>query len=172
MALKIRLQRHGASHRPFYRLVVTEATARRDGRFVEVLGTYEPQAKRTTDELNLKVDRIDYWKSVGAKPTDTAASLIRKARRDAASEEAAPAAEVKAEAPAAEVKVEAPAAEVKVEAPAAKKAPKAKAAKKAKAAPKAKAATKAKAAETKAEAPAAAETKAEAPAAEETKAEA
>mgnify|MGYP000173657447 CR=1 FL=1 len=163
MALKIRLQRHGASHRPFYRLVVTEATARRDGRFVEVLGTYEPQAKRTTDELNLKVDRIDYWKSVGAKPTDTAASLIRKARRDAASEEAAPAAEVKAEAPAAEVKAEAPAA---------KKAPKAKAAKKAKAAPKAKAATKAKAAETKAEAPAAAETKAEAPAAEETKAEA
>ncbi len=163
MALKIRLQRHGASHRPFYRLVVTEATARRDGRFVEVLGTYEPQAKRTTDELNLKVDRIDYWKSVGAKPTDTAASLIRKARRDAASEEAAPAAEVKAEAPAAEVKAEAPAA---------KKAPKAKAAKKAKAAPKAKAATKAKAAETKAEAPAAAETKAEAPAAAETKAEA
>ena len=153
MALKIRLQRHGASHRPFYRLVVTEATARRDGRFVEVLGTYEPQAKRTTDELNLKVDRIDYWKSVGAKPTDTAASLIRKARRDAASEEAAPAAEVKAEAPAAEVKAEAPAA---------KKAPKAKAAKKAKAAPKAKAATKAKAAETKAEAPAAEETKSEA----------
>jgi small subunit ribosomal protein S16 len=133
MALKIRLQRHGASHRPFYRLVVTEATARRDGRFVEVLGTYEPQAKRATDELNLKVDRIDYWKSVGAKPTDTAASLIRKARREAAAtEEAAPAAEVKTVAPEAEVvapaaEVEAPAAEVEapevevaeVEAPAA-----------------------------------------------------
>jgi len=112
MALKIRLQRHGASHRPFYRLVVTEATARRDGRFVEVLGTYEPQAKRATDELNLKVDRIDYWKSVGAKPTDTAASLIRKARRDAsAAEAAAPAAEVKAEAPAAEAEAPAAAAE-------------------------------------------------------------
>ena len=123
MALKIRLQRHGASHRPFYRLVVTEATARRDGRFVEVLGTYEPQAKRATDELNLKVDRIDYWKSVGAKPTDTAASLIRKARREtAAAEAAAPVAEVKTEAPAAEVKTEAPkakAAEAKTEAPAA-----------------------------------------------------
>lgn len=163
MALKIRLQRHGASHRPFYRLVVTEATARRDGRFVEVLGTYEPQAKRTTDELNLKVDRIDYWKSVGAKPTDTAASLIRKARRDAASEEAAPVAEVKAEAPAAEVKAEAPATEAK--APAAKKAKaKAPAAKKAKA--KAPAAKKAKAA------PAAEEAKVEAPATEEAKAEA
>jgi len=163
MALKIRLQRHGASHRPFYRLVVTEATARRDGRFVEVLGTYEPQAKRATDELNLKIDRIDYWKSVGAKPTDTAASLIRKARRDAASEEAAPAAEVKAEAPAAEVKAEAPATEAK--APAAKKAKaKAPAAKKAKA--KAPAAKKAKAA------PAAEEAKVEAPATEEAKAEA
>ena len=163
MALKIRLQRHGASHRPFYRLVVTEATARRDGRFVEVLGTYEPQAKRATDELNLKIDRIDYWKSVGAKPTDTAASLIRKARRDAASEEAAPVAEVKAEAPAAEVKAEAPATEAK--APAVKKAKaKAPAAKKAKA--KAPAAKKAKAA------PAAEEAKVEAPATEEAKAEA
>lgn len=86
MALKIRLQRHGASHRPFYRMVVTEALARRDGRFVEVLGTYEPQAKRAEDELNLKLDRVDYWKSVGAKSTDTAASLIRKARREAPAE--------------------------------------------------------------------------------------
>jgi len=86
MALKIRLQRHGASHRPFYRMVVTEALARRDGRFVEVLGTYEPQAKRSEDELSVKLDRVDYWKSVGAKPTDTAASLIRKARRVAPAE--------------------------------------------------------------------------------------
>lgn len=83
MALKIRLQRHGSSHRPFYRMVVTETSSRRDGRFVEVLGTYEPQAKRVSDELNLKLERIDYWQSVGAKPTDTAASLIRKARREA-----------------------------------------------------------------------------------------
>lgn len=94
MALKIRLQRHGASHRPFYRMVVTEASARRDGRFVEVLGTYEPQAKRAADELSLKLERIDYWKSVGAKPTDTAASLIRRAHREApAVEEAASVAE-------------------------------------------------------------------------------
>jgi small subunit ribosomal protein S16 len=92
MALKIRLQRHGSSHRPFYRMVVTEASARRDGRFVEVLGTYEPQAKRAADEVNLKLDRIDYWNSVGAKPSDTAASLIRRARREA-QEEAAPVAE-------------------------------------------------------------------------------
>lgn len=93
MALKIRLQRHGASHRPFYRMVVTEALARRDGRFVEVLGTYEPQAKRSEDELSVKLDRVDYWKSVGAKPTDTAASLIRKARRVTPAEAAPVAAE-------------------------------------------------------------------------------
>jgi len=96
MALKIRLQRHGASHRPFYRMVVTEANARRDGRFVEVLGTYEPQAKRPSDELSVKLDRVEYWKSVGAKPTDTAASLIRKARREVPAEEI-PAEEVSAE---------------------------------------------------------------------------
>ncbi|MFP4166112.1 MAG: 30S ribosomal protein S16 [Opitutales bacterium] len=83
MALKIRLQRHGASHHPFYRMVVTEATARRDGRFNEILGTYEPQAKRKEEELKLNLERIDHWRSVGAKPTDTAASLIRRARREA-----------------------------------------------------------------------------------------
>ena len=83
MALKIRLQRHGASHRPFYRMVVAEAAARRDGRFVEVLGTYEPQASNPGNELSVKLDRVDYWKSVGAKESDTAASLIRKARRSA-----------------------------------------------------------------------------------------
>ena len=55
MALKIRLQRHGASHRPFYRMVVTEAAARRDGRFVEVLGTYEPQASKPENELKVKL---------------------------------------------------------------------------------------------------------------------
>jgi small subunit ribosomal protein S16 len=82
MALKIRLQRHGTSHRPFYRMVVTEANARRDGRFVELLGTYEPQASRPENELNLKIDRIEYWKSVGAKSSDTAESLLRRARRE------------------------------------------------------------------------------------------
>ena len=82
MALKIRLQRHGTSHRPFYRMVVTEANARRDGRFVELLGPYEPQASRPENELNLKIDRVEYWKSVGAKTTDTAESLLRRARRE------------------------------------------------------------------------------------------
>jgi small subunit ribosomal protein S16 len=96
MALKIRLQRHGSSHRPFYRMVVTEATARRDGRFVEVLGTYEPQAVRKEEELKLKLDRIEHWTSVGAKASDTAASLIRKARRENPATETAATSEAEA----------------------------------------------------------------------------
>ena len=88
MALKIRLQRHGATHQPFYRMVVTESAARRDGRFVETLGTYNPQAKRAEEEIAIKLDRVEHWMSVGAKPTDTAASLVRRARREAPAETA------------------------------------------------------------------------------------
>jgi small subunit ribosomal protein S16 len=78
--IKIRLQRHGARHAPFYRMVVTPSEARRDGKFIEVLGTYNPQAHSRDVELNLKMDRIDHWLQVGAKPTDTANSLIRQGR--------------------------------------------------------------------------------------------
>ncbi len=90
MALKIRLQRHGNSHRPVYRMVVAENTARRDGRYVELLGTYAPQAQGNDPELTVKLDRVDYWVSQGAKPTDTAKDLIKRSRKDApAAEEAA-----------------------------------------------------------------------------------
>lgn len=78
MALKIRLSRKGSTHNPVYRLVVAEANARRDGRFVEVLGTYNP--KSAENQLQFQLDRIDHWVKVGAKPTDTAKSLIAKAR--------------------------------------------------------------------------------------------
>ena len=78
--LKIRLQRHGAKHAPFYRMVVTEVTAPRDGRFIEILGTYDPQCHAREDELKLKMERIDHWLGVGAQPTDTARSLIRQGR--------------------------------------------------------------------------------------------
>jgi len=78
--IKIRLQRHGARHAPFYRMVVTPSEARRDGKYIEVLGTYNPQAHTREVELNLKMDRIDHWLEVGAKPTDTANSLIRQGR--------------------------------------------------------------------------------------------
>lgn len=90
MALKIRLTRTGAIHNPHYRVVVAEARSRRDGAAVEYLGSYAPRAK--TDQITIKLDRVDYWLSKGAKPTDTTNSLIKKARK-------APAAPV-AEAPA------------------------------------------------------------------------
>jgi small subunit ribosomal protein S16 len=80
--LKIRLQRHGAKHAPFYRMVVTEVTAPRDGRFIEILGTYDPQCHAKEDELKLKMNRIDHWLGVGAQPTDTVRSLIRQGRLD------------------------------------------------------------------------------------------
>ncbi len=78
--IKIRLQRHGARHAPFYRMVVAPSQARRDGRFIEVVGTYNPQSSSRDSELDLKMDRIDHWLEVGAQPTDTAKSLIRQGR--------------------------------------------------------------------------------------------
>ena len=78
--IKIRLQRHGARHAPFYRMVVAPAQSRRDGKFIEVLGTYNPQAHKREEELKLKIARIDHWLGVGAQPTDTAKSLIRQGR--------------------------------------------------------------------------------------------
>ena len=74
--IKIRLQRHGARHAPFYRMVVAPSTARRDGKFIEVLGTYNPQAHARTEELKLKMERIDHWLGVGAQPTDTAKTIL------------------------------------------------------------------------------------------------
>ncbi|MDE3084207.1 MAG: 30S ribosomal protein S16 [Verrucomicrobiota bacterium] len=79
MSLKIRLSRVGAVHKPYYRVVVAETRSRRDGSPVELLGTYQPTVKGK--EINLKLDRIDYWVSKGAKPSDTLNSLIKKARK-------------------------------------------------------------------------------------------
>jgi small subunit ribosomal protein S16 len=81
MALKIRLTRIGAVHQPHYRIVVAEARSRRDGDPVEVLGTYDPRTKNK--QVNVKLDRVDYWVSKGAKPSDTLNALIKKARRAA-----------------------------------------------------------------------------------------
>jgi len=81
MALKIRLSRIGAVHKPIYHVVVAEARSRRDGRPAEKLGTYTPQSK--TQPLILNVERVDYWLSKGAKPSDTVNSLIKQARKAA-----------------------------------------------------------------------------------------
>jgi small subunit ribosomal protein S16 len=71
MALKIRLARGGSKKRPFYRIVVADINAPRDGRFIEKLGTYNPLLpKDSAERVNLDMDRAKYWMSVGAKPTD------------------------------------------------------------------------------------------------------
>jgi small subunit ribosomal protein S16 len=81
MALKIRLQRHGSTHHPAYRIVVAESTSRRDGRFVEKLGNYNPQAKGQTPFCTVDMNRVAYWMGVGAKPTDTVHHLIHQTRQ-------------------------------------------------------------------------------------------
>lgn len=79
MAVKIRLTRLGAKKKPCYRIVVANSTAPRDGRFIEILGTYDPMLEKTNpSRVKLKQDRIDYWLSVGAQPTDRVAKLIKK----------------------------------------------------------------------------------------------
>ncbi len=71
MALKIRLARGGSKKRPYYRIVVADVNAPRDGRFIEKIGTYNPLLpKDSEDRVNIDVDRAKHWMSVGAKPTD------------------------------------------------------------------------------------------------------
>ena len=82
MALKIRLTRIGTTHQPHYRVVVAEARSRRDGAAVEIIGTYRPGSKG--NPIDLKMDRVDYWLSKGALPTNTMHAMIKKARRAAA----------------------------------------------------------------------------------------
>ncbi len=80
--LAIRLTRMGAKKRPFYRLVVAEKRSKRDGRFVEIVGHYNPC--REPNELKLDHERIAYWIKCGAQPTETVRNLIRKNPPEAA----------------------------------------------------------------------------------------
>ena len=76
MAVKIRLARHGAKKRPFYRIVVASIESPRDGRFLETVGTYNPL--KDPAEVTVKGERIKYWMAQGAIPTDTVKSLLKK----------------------------------------------------------------------------------------------
>lgn len=73
--LAISLVRMGAKKNPFYRVVVKEKRSKRDGKYLENVGTYNPMTNPA--EVNLKHDRVEYWISVGAQPTETVASLIK-----------------------------------------------------------------------------------------------
>jgi small subunit ribosomal protein S16 len=76
MPIRIRLTRRGAKKKPFYRIVVASSEAPRDGRFIEILGTYNPLVEPA--QVKIKPERLQYWVQQGAKPTDTVRSLIRK----------------------------------------------------------------------------------------------
>ena len=75
MSVSIRMSRQGSKGTPFYRIVVANSDYKRDGRFLEKLGTYDPNAK---DGLSLNMERVQYWISVGARPTKTVYSLINR----------------------------------------------------------------------------------------------
>jgi len=76
MPVKIRLARHGAKKRPFYRIVVADSESPRDGKYLEAVGSYNPL--KDPAEVSLKEERIRYWMNQGAIPTDTIKSLFKK----------------------------------------------------------------------------------------------
>jgi small subunit ribosomal protein S16 len=82
MAVSIRLRREGAKNRPYYKVVVADRRSPRDGKFIETIGTYDPKKPGQNSRLN--IDRVEYWISKGAQPSDTVRSLIKKNKKVAA----------------------------------------------------------------------------------------
>ncbi|OHB74357.1 MAG: 30S ribosomal protein S16 [Planctomycetes bacterium RBG_16_41_13] len=78
MAVRIRMMRMGRKNRPFYRIGAFDAHEERDGMAIENLGTYDPMESNSEKQVTLKRERVDYWLSVGAKPTETVASIFKK----------------------------------------------------------------------------------------------
>ncbi len=81
MAVKIRLARHGAKKRPYYRIVVANSRAPRDGKFIEEVGRYNPCSQPAMVKFDM--EKVDQWLKNGAQPTDTVAALIKQARESA-----------------------------------------------------------------------------------------
>ena len=81
MAVKIHLARHGAKKRPYYRIVVADARAPRDGKFIEEVGRYNPCVDPSMIKFDL--EKVDKWIANGAQPTDTVARLLETARKEA-----------------------------------------------------------------------------------------
>ena len=82
MSVSIRLRREGALNRPYYKVVVADSRSPRDGKFIEIIGTYDP--KKPGHNSTLKLDRAEYWISKGAQPSDTVRSLIKKTKKQPA----------------------------------------------------------------------------------------
>lgn len=79
MAVAIRLRREGAKNRPFYRIVVADSRARRDGRFIEQLGTYDPLLKGD-DNYKVDFEKAQDWIAKGAQPSETVRSILKRAK--------------------------------------------------------------------------------------------
>ncbi len=79
MAVSIRLRREGAKNRPYYKVVVADSRSPRDGKFIEIIGTYDPKVAGRNSSVNL--ERAEYWIGKGAQPSDTVRSLIKSQKR-------------------------------------------------------------------------------------------
>src|SRR4029450_12361703 len=88
MAVSIRLRREGAKNSPYYKVVVSDRRSPRDGKFIEIIGTYDPKIPGRNSTL--KIDRVEYWISKGAQPSDTVRSLIKKNKKATATAEPSP----------------------------------------------------------------------------------
>jgi small subunit ribosomal protein S16 len=75
--VRIRLRREGRKKSPIYRIVIADSQSPREGRFIEIIGTYQP--RKTENAVELKTERANYWLSVGAQPSDTVRSILRRA---------------------------------------------------------------------------------------------
>jgi small subunit ribosomal protein S16 len=80
--VSIRLRREGTKNSPYYRVVVADQRSPRDGKFIEQVGVYDP--RKAGSNSRLAIDRLDYWISQGAQPSDTVRSLLKKAKQEAA----------------------------------------------------------------------------------------
>jgi small subunit ribosomal protein S16 len=99
MAVSIRLRREGAKNRPYYKVVVADRRSPRDGKFIEIIGTYDP--KKPGHNSTLNIERAKYWISKGAQPSDTVRSLIKKNKKVTTAAEPSPR-EVRATSPSTE----------------------------------------------------------------------
>ena len=85
--VRIRLRREGSLNNPYYKVVVADGRSPRDGKFIEIIGNYDPKVKDANSNIDL--DRADYWVGKGAQPSVTVASIIKKARKAATAAAAA-----------------------------------------------------------------------------------
>jgi small subunit ribosomal protein S16 len=97
MAVSIRLRREGTKNSPYYKVVVADRRSPRDGKFIEIIGAYDP--KKPGHNSTLKIDRVEYWISKGAQPSDTVRSLIKQNKKPMTTAEPSPRVEAESSQP-------------------------------------------------------------------------